>query len=406
MNPKLVFQDELFDAQFLRALSHVHAQAAEIGECFSIAKYIQEPDPESWYRAWFQFAEKVSLEAQSMMSKGHTHSARMSFLRASNYYRTSYVFLFGAPVDARLVHAHKQQTWAFRQAGVLCEPAIESIQIPFEQAFLSGYFLRTVSNEPRPTLIVTGGYDSTAEELYNWVGAAAHARGYHVVLFDGPGQGDSLIQKGQRMRLDWEHVLHAVVDYALTRSEVDSQRLGLIGISWGGYLAARAAAYEPRLAACVLDPAQLNPLAAFFERLPSGQHLYRRIVSLKNKTSLSVRVLDELLRRWARHPTKGWALRRGQYVHGVLSPVEYLIDLSRYNLVDDVKLIQCPTLVCDAENDPLSKHARQFYDSLGCDKKEYAWFSNEEGAGEHCECNGRVRWQARVFNWLDSIYNR
>lgn len=67
------------------------------------------------------------------------------------------------------------------------------------------------------TVILTGRYDGTAEELYFHNGAAALARGYNVSAFDGPGQGAAPIQRGLVMRPDWENVVVPVLDYALTR---------------------------------------------------------------------------------------------------------------------------------------------------------------------------------------------
>jgi len=84
--------------------------------------------------------------------------------------------------------------------------------------------------------------------------AAALRRGYNLLLLDGPGQGRSLIEQGLVMRPDWENVVGSVVDYALTRPEVDLKRIALMGWSFGGYLAPRAASAEHRLAACVADP--------------------------------------------------------------------------------------------------------------------------------------------------------
>ena len=110
----------------------------------------------------------------------------------------------------------------------------------------------------RPTLIITGGYDSTAEEAYFFGGAAAVARGYTCIAFDGPGQGAAIIENGLGFRADWEVVVRRVVDYAITRPEVDKSKIALLGISFGGYLAPRAASGEPRLAACIADPGEFS----------------------------------------------------------------------------------------------------------------------------------------------------
>ncbi|MCC7022163.1 MAG: alpha/beta fold hydrolase, partial [Thermomicrobiales bacterium] len=113
------------------------------------------------------------------------------------------------------------------------------------------FFRVDESPEPRPTILFHGGFDSTLEELYPAAGAAAIERGYHCLAFAGPGQGRALREQGLPFRPDWEAVVTPVVDVALARPEVDPSRLALLGWSYGGLLAPRAAAFEPRIAALI-----------------------------------------------------------------------------------------------------------------------------------------------------------
>src|SRR5207247_10144414 len=124
------------------------------------------------------------------------------------------------------------------------------ISIPYEGTSLPGYFFKVdESGKPRPTLILTGGYDSTLEELYFFSAAAAVRRGYTCLCFDGPGQGSVLLKQHLPFRPDWENVVGPVVDYALSRPEVDPARLALMGMGWCGYLVQRAVIGDSRPAA-------------------------------------------------------------------------------------------------------------------------------------------------------------
>ena len=205
----------------------------------------------------------LSRIAEESGEYGHNVSAREAYLRASNYYRTAYPFLYGSPPDRRLIEAFEKETEAFRKAAELFDPQIEPIEIPYEDTTLPGYFYRVDgSDQPRPTVIATNGYDSTIQEMHFAHAVAATRRGYNCLTFDGPGQGRPLIEEGLTMRPDWERVVAPVVDYARSRSEIDPDRIALIGWSLGGYLAPRAASAEHRLAACIADPGLWDLLEA------------------------------------------------------------------------------------------------------------------------------------------------
>ena len=216
----------------------------------------------------------------------------------------------------------------------------EQIAIPFEDMTLPGYFC-AADKTRRPLIISVGGYDSTAEESFFWNGAAALARGYHALIFDGPGQGQLLIERNIHFRPDWEKVISAVIELAISRDDVDVSKIVLIGESWGGYLAPRGAAYDRRVALCVLDPAQIGLFRVMLSRLPLPVGLKRQ---LPHGPRWLVMLLRALMARTARQPTAGWPLRRGMLTHGTATAWDYFVDAARYEQADLVGNISCPTL--------------------------------------------------------------
>jgi pimeloyl-ACP methyl ester carboxylesterase len=397
----LVFSDPLFDAQWLRAVGHASYGGAEVNECFVAARQIREPDARSWFEGWYSVAEGVLVEAEKSLACGRRVSALGSYLRASNYFRAAYTFLIGAPPDPRVLEAYQLHRTAFASAIPLMMPTAERIAIPFETAPLHGYLFRAADNgKPRPTLILNGGYDSTAEESYFFSGAAAVARGYTAITFDGPGQGAAIIENGMVFRPDWEAVIGPVVDYALTRPEVDRDRIALMGTSFGGYLAPRAASAETRLAACIADPGEFSLWEELESRIPA---FVARELQAGGSAAQSLASL--ILRRRVRHATAGWGLRRGMWVHGVRTPLDYLRLLKAYSLEGRAERIRCPTLVCSAENDEIGVTAAKLYKVITCEKQFIA-FTAKEGAGEHCEVGARTLFNQRAFDWLDRIMTR
>lgn len=394
----LFFADPLFERFAVRALSHALYGGADFGECFVTASQLAPGDPDSWFRAWTATADRVVAIADACAAAGRSVSAREAYLRASNYYRTSYLPLFGAPVEARLVEAFDREAEAFAQAAARMVPAVEAVEIPYEGTSLPGYFHRADdSGLPRPTLIATNGYDATVHEAHFAHAVAAVRRGYHCLSFDGPGQGRPLIHQGLVFRPDWEAVVGPVVDYALSRPEVDPQRIALIGWSFGGYLAPRAASGEHRLAACIADPGQWDLLEALRMTMPLPPAGRERLPEI---APADLEALEAQIRS---NPYLDWTFRRALWVHGLESLADYFRIAGAYSLRGRAERIRCPTLVAWAEADPIARFADQLYAALQC-PRTLVRFTTAEGAGGHCEETARSLFHQRAYDWLDAVF--
>jgi len=393
---KLAVSDELLDAQTLRAAGTAAYGGADVGECLATARRVRGTDLSSWYEQWTATAARIERLAEQSAAAGARESARFAYFRASTYYRTAGVMLLGAPVDARLVESNTAQTRTFRAGAALLAVPPDVVAIPYEDTTLPGYFFSVdASDEARPTVLLLGGYDGTAEELYFLNGAAALARGYNVLAFDGPGQGSTLIQQRLVLRPDWEAVVGPVLDFVLGRPEVDPERVALIGLSLGGHLGPRAAAAEHRLAALIVDCGSYDLFASALERMPAPlAHGFR------DRRPWARRLVTRILAGVAAKPTAGWALRRGQLVHGVATPAAYLDALREFSLAPYAANIACPTLVCSADGDDISASAGELVTALTCER-DYLRFTDTEGAADHCEAGARVLYHALSFNWLD-----
>jgi dipeptidyl aminopeptidase/acylaminoacyl peptidase len=233
-------KNELFEAQLLRALGYAPYGGADAGECLAAAGRISGSDLDSWHDAWSAVATRLSAQARASAAAGEHASARSGFFRAANYFRTAGLFAMGLPADPRLTEAHRSEVANFRLGAALLALPPELVQIPYQDSFLPGYYFRPAADQvPRPTVILTNGYDGTAEELYFTNGAAALERGYNVLAFDGPGQGTMIIDHGVPFRPDWENVIAPVVNFVAARPDADPARIALMGLSFGGYLAPR-----------------------------------------------------------------------------------------------------------------------------------------------------------------------
>src|SRR5262249_29640170 len=172
-----------------------------------------------------------------------------------------------------LVAAWRRCREAFRAAIPTLPFAIEPVQIPWRHDIpLEGYVLRAAQGPAAPTVLMPCGYDSPVEEFYTLGGFEAALRGFNVVAFSGPGQAEMLHERGIPFGPDFESVVGPVIDFVERTAEndgrLDPTRIALVGRSFGGYLAPRAAAHEPRIGALAADPAQTDLAALVANRFP------------------------------------------------------------------------------------------------------------------------------------------
>ncbi|MGW4248910.1 alpha/beta hydrolase family protein [Nocardia sp. NPDC004722] len=393
---KFLFDDESFSYEALRAAGFAGYGGAELGEVIATASRIPDGDEAAWLREWEATAARVHAIGETAAKAGHRVSAREALLRASNYYRTAEFYRRDDPahdpVPRELSRLARETFW---DAAQLLDTPVHPVAIPYADTTLPGYlFLADDTGQARPTVIFNSGFDSTLEESWFALAAAAVARGYHVLAFDGPGQGAVIREQGLTFRHDWEAVITPVVDFALTRPEIDPDRIALFGYSLGGYLAARAAAFEHRLAALILDDGLFDYHAAHVRMMPP--FLADWIASGRDEEANAVASL-----MMAVNTTMRWALRNGQWTFGVSSPAEYVRATADYTLAGVVDGIQCPTIVFDAENDLFFQgEAPRVYEALTCEK-ELITGTAAEGAGEHCHAGAMVLTHQRMFDWLD-----
>jgi dienelactone hydrolase len=383
--------DESFSFETLRAVGYAPYGGADIGEVMATAARITPGDWESWYREWRALADRIAAIADKCAADGHTASANSAYLRASNYYRNAEFFLRDDPSnDPRVTDTLARAIETFRAA-----PDVQAqwtrVGIPYEGIELEGYYLNVSGDEPGPTLLAHGGYDSTVEELLFTAGEAARRRGWNCLIFEGPGQGSALRINKLPFRHDWEAVVTPVVDFALNLRGVDPDRIALLGMSMGGYLAPRAAAFEHRIAACVAYDGVLNMAAAILgPQAPEG-----------DPKQLGA-AMDNLIAHRAQAPSSlRWGISNALWVFKGDTTQELIDEISKYDLTEFADQITCPTLVCEAEKDHFfSGQPQLLYDALRC-PKTLLKFTAAEGAEEHCHVGALTLFHQRMFDWLD-----
>lgn len=390
-----IFSDEFF-GQFLRTLGKCYVRCADVGECYATLSKITDKDGESWYKAWYEMANTLKTKANISWEANHFITAAYAYLRAAEYYRASEFFLRANPDDPRVIPCFDQLQFCFERAMHRLHPGSQKIWIPYDDQTLSGYLFFS-DQSPKATLIVPGGYDSTFEENYALVPAAL-LHGYHILIFDGPGQGHVLRRQKLYMRADFEHVVSQVVDWLDEQSELGTSSYVLIGRSFGGYLAPRAACSEKRLAALICDPGQMDIAGSLNKMLPPNLMMLLKEGKADELNACFYQLFSE-------NPMKEFYFKSRMYTHGLATPFDYLQALSAYTFVDRVQEITCPTLVCDNPSDRISNRGNTLYEALSCEKT-YVMFDAKLGAGMHCEADANGQFQQVIFDWLDERFTQ
>ncbi|HEY4171989.1 MAG TPA: alpha/beta fold hydrolase [Rhodopila sp.] len=400
----MLFKDALHEQFGTWPLGYLSYGGADFGEVRAVAEKVGDGDDGAYYDAWNAAGDRLKAEADTVLAKGHSSSARELYLRASAFYATSFHPLYGAPPDPRLIAAFRKQMDAFDKGLAIGPHPVRPIRIPFGETPLPAYFIpaRGFENDIRPLVIFNGGYDSTITDMYFASAVAASRRGYHSLLFDGPGQGAMLYEFGIFLRSDWEVVINAVVDFALSLPLVDPKHIALSGISLGGYLAPRGASGEPRVAAVIADPGTWSIADGFRDVIVQK-------FGVAPEAALDLGLLDQSVIDRADMFIRGnrqlnWkVVQRGFWVHGVDNLRAYLASAELFTMAGRTELIQCPTLIIQAENDPLAGRAGAFFDVLRC-PKALMQFTAAEGADGHCEMENRSLLNRRVLDWIDEQF--
>lgn len=382
-----------FHFEAVRALWSAPFNGADFGEVAATMARVRPGDFGSWHAQWWCLARTVHERGLRLsgVSRGK------ALLRASNYARAAEFYL--APADAARARTGQAcRDWFDAGLQALDVDAVRH-RIPCGGAELETVFLRSPVSGARDVLVVHGGFDSTLEELYFTIGAGAVERGYHVLLFEGPGQGSVLRESGMPFTPAWEEPAAAAID-SLTEYCDPGAVIGA-GVSFGGHLLARAASAEKRYDGIVLFdyfPPMLQALAHQLPRVMRGQ-VTRMPFWLRAVIEGSARLNPELR----------WALRNAHWAFGTSTLPQLVSELARYDDQEWASRIVADVLVLLGEDEhffnPQLGHgfARRLTGARSVTVHE---FPGADGGGLHCQ-NGAVH-QAHevIFDWADIVTRR
>ncbi|MGA9851996.1 MAG: alpha/beta fold hydrolase [Gammaproteobacteria bacterium] len=393
-NPRF-FTDQTYNFETIRVLSDTSVVGGDTGEVSQAIAGLKAGDANGWYTAWKAAGDRVMALAHGTadpISRGR------ALLRASNYYRSAEFFL--SPQDPRRPAIWKDNVDALYAGLDTLGVKYERGVVPYGKYHLNTvYYPGPAGAEKRPLLVVVNGYDGTMEELYFSVAAAAYQHGYSVLTYEGPGQGSVLREQGLTMTPDWEKPNGAILDAFLAKHPAPT-KIVLIGESLGGYLAPRAAAFDPRI----------DGVVAYDVFFDGGDIASRNIP--KFVWWLHNHGHDQVVKFLAglhSDPGSIWAQQNGEWVFGDKDPLAVAETFKLYTLSHIASRITADVLILAGADDhfvPL-RQVDEFKRSLTHARSVRSIvFDRASGGSEHCQLGAPSLWQAALFDWLASTYGQ
>jgi dienelactone hydrolase len=201
---------------------------------------------DEWCSAWSSVAAEHEQLGRNALAVGRTISAGEHLAQAAVYFHFA-KFLFVNDID-QMRAAHERAVRCLDDALPYLDPPGCRIEIPFEGSAMVGVLRQPARPGPHPVMIMISGLDSAKEELRSTEDLFLE-RGIATFSVDGPGQGEA--EYDLAIRGDWEVPGAAIIDRLSVADGLDPERIGVWGVSLGGYYAPRVASGDDRVRACI-----------------------------------------------------------------------------------------------------------------------------------------------------------
>lgn len=347
-------------------------------EIRAIALEGEDKGTEAFFDSWGQMADQLVELGRECEAAGHGASASEKYLRATAYYVTA----------ERMQSRHYEPRWTmYRKMLDTMQDAVragnlncEYVEIPYGDASFPGLYVKGHGEGPRPTVVFCNGLDSIKECIFLAIRDTFAVRGISVLMIDHPGVGEALRLRGMPAIHDSERWAGAAVDYLETRSDVDHDKIGVIGWSLGGYYSPRAACYEKRFKLCVAWGANHN----------WGELQKRRLAREGDRPV--PHYWDHVMWVWGKDNMDDF--------------MEYSQNIS---LEGHMQNMTVPYLITHGGHDrqiPLEYAHKSHEQAVNCPDLELKIFTQREGGVEHCSADNMEPVRSYIIDWVADRFAR
>jgi fermentation-respiration switch protein FrsA (DUF1100 family) len=357
------------------------ASGAEIGEIMDMCQPLLEKSKQGadagtrdFMVEWVRVADKLSEIAAEEEAEGRLFSAADKLNRAALYYIVAE--RMQGQGDPERLRTYRKGLAQFAKMTQLSGRDITRVEIPYGDSFISALYTPAEGvSGPAPAVVYLNGLDSCKELLY-WSGLpqALARRGIATLSVDQPGTGESLRLQDMHAHHDSEKWGTPLYDYLAARDDIDAARIGITGISLGGYYAPRICANEPRYASGAVWGANHN----------------------------WAEVQQRRLKREGENPVPHY-WNHVQWVFGARDMDDFLEKSAGFTLDGQMEKIRVPFLVTHGAKDRQISldYAHQSYDQLtNSPRRALKIFTEREGGVEHVGADNMSYGRNYIADWF------
>ncbi len=363
------------------SLSIAMQSGAELGEIIDMSKPLLEKAQAGEDAGTGEFLQEWMKKAETLIELAKEDEDRNRLYSAADKLRRASLYLLTAERMQGHGHPGRKETFAraldafdkyVRYNGENCE----RVEVPYGDKVLAGYFTRAegVDGEA-PCVLFLNGLDSCKELLYwTWLPHALAKRGISTLCLDQPGTGESIRLQGLSAHSDSERWGTPVYEWLAARDDVDAKRIGVSGISLGGYYAPRVVANEPRYASGAVWGANHNWAEVQYKRM----------------------------KREGENPVPHY-WNHVWWVFGAKDQEDFLEKSAGMTLNGQMEKIKVPFLITHGENDRQigMEYAHQSFEQLtNSPRRELKIFTPREGGVEHVGADNMAYGRSYIADWF------
>ncbi|MBU1194963.1 MAG: alpha/beta hydrolase [Proteobacteria bacterium] len=362
-------KDQVFNFQLNRWYSLGYARFEDMAEA---GRNVTSFD--SWKTEMIRLGEKAVSEKR--------------FINAAFYFRAAEFYILTDSVEKDVLYDKFRDCFdnAFGNDG------IERSAVPYGGKYLPAMRVPAKNEPKKGTIVLHGGFDSFIEEFYSMM-VVFSEHGYDVVGFEGPGQGAARRKSGIAFEYEWEKSAKAILDY------FNISAVTWLGISMGGYLCFRAAAFEPRIARVIassvaFDYAKFHNIVA--EKV--GKFFFTRLRTISNYK------MKKMIKRGG---MPAWMISNLMYIANAKEPIEatdLMLKLNAANLHSD--LVKQDILILTGKDDhfvPFKMHDLQVQALTNAKSVTARVFTKKDQAQNHCQIGNIGLALDVMLNWIDKV---